>query len=156
METQMLDNTIKSNTNNTTISLGHIEWDDIYSLGYTEIDHDHRELFRAINTYIDAVKAGLLQGIIDTMLTKMADYAASHFEREEMLMRRTFYNGYHNHKICHDRFLDAVRNLREQNANGANVSIEIAYFLPIWLKDHVLNIDMNMGVYLRSYDASHQ
>ncbi|CAK0743529.1 putative Hemerythrin-like metal-binding protein [Azospirillaceae bacterium] len=131
------------------------EWDDMYALGYSDIDNDHKELFKAINSYLEAVRSDAAPRITDDILEKMSDYAAEHFRREEDLMKRTFYKDYQHHKCCHDYFLDSVYKFRKRCQNGADISIDIAYFLPIWLRDHVLALDMNMGVYLRSYDTDH-
>ena len=58
-------------------------WDDELSLGLEEIDNQHRELFRRMETLLEACVAGKAAEEVIGMLAFLDDYVAVHFRTEE-------------------------------------------------------------------------
>ncbi len=128
------------------------EWDDMYDIGYADIDGEHKNLFAAINNYILAATDAGAENI-DAILKNMEDYAASHFAKEERLMELSGYVGIKEHKQLHKQFWDDLEKFKTNNVAGNDVSLDVAFYASSWLKQHILNVDMNMGVFLRKHDA---
>lgn len=127
------------------------EWDDMYDIGYADIDSEHKHLFAAINDYILAA-TGARSENVDAVLKKMEDYAASHFAKEERLMELSGYGGIKDHKQLHKQFWDDLEKFKTNIDAGKDVSLCVAFYASSWLKHHILNIDMSMGVFLRKHD----
>ena len=128
-----------------------IEWDDIYSIGNQTIDLEHKNLFESINNYIIETRGGHGLEVLDKTLSAMIAYADSHFDREEKLMLRYGYKKYNKHKHEHDQFRHDIAKYKMIIAGGDDISLEVAFYLPAWIKHHVLNVDMNMGLFLREH-----
>ncbi len=63
-----------------------VEWKDSYRIGIPLLDAEHKNLFLAINTYIDSIHLGRGIKFSQTVIDTIVDYAKTHFKREESLM----------------------------------------------------------------------
>ncbi len=127
-----------------TVDIEVFEWDDMYEIGYADIDNEHKTLFCAINSFVMAAIGDCCDDI-DDVLKKMEGYAAQHFAKEERLMELSRYGGVEDHKLLHKQFWDDLEKFKSNNDSGNDVSLEVAFYTSSWLKHHILNVDMNMG-----------
>ena len=65
-----------------------IEWNEKFSVSNTAIDAEHKSLFDALNSFYQGVQSGASNESLAALLTKLADYAATHFRSEEIFMKR--------------------------------------------------------------------
>ena len=135
------------------LPLEQMEWHSEYAIGNLEIDHDHIQIFGAINQYIMAVRYGCDRRLVGKILDVAGKYAASHFEREERLMNDTKYPHHETHKQAHHDFISAIKDFQSSQYDVTDISEEIAYFMHSWLKLHVLEVDAALGAYIKGLAA---
>jgi hemerythrin len=132
-----------------------MEWSDKLAVGIETIDSQHRELFIRINKLVQAIKAHRCKDEIDGVIKFLEDYARVHFSEEERHMRDTKYAGYEEQRQEHEKYLTALRELKEQAAlpriQGASYDLSATTNQVIvdWIVDHILKVDMKFGDYLR-------
>ncbi len=63
-----------------------IPWLPAYEIKVSEIDEQHRELFRMFNDLLDAMWDGKGRDIMQEKLQFLANYAVTHFNTEENYM----------------------------------------------------------------------
>ena len=130
-----------------------IQWSPRFATGNELVDHQHQELFGAINTFDEAVEAGAAPQRVDDLLAFLDRYTQEHFTTEEFLMVRTDFPNQDLHKTEHDRLLQRVtfiRNLRAQDP--ALVPPQgLAAFLGDWLQNHILIWDMDLFNHVREH-----
>ncbi|MEI7607179.1 MAG: hemerythrin domain-containing protein [Rhodospirillaceae bacterium] len=80
------------------------DWKESYRIGVPILDAEHKNLFLAINTYIERVNRNQGLKYSRAVLDALGDYARTHFKREEGMMRARGYPGYAEHKACHNKF----------------------------------------------------
>ena len=125
-------------------------WKDQYSLGYPDIDDEHKALFRMAEHLFDAIGNGTAQGELTALFAKLASYARFHFQDEEALMRGSGYPDYEQHCREHERLTAKVSLLEWQFRNGdANVDIATMDFIRDWLQHHVCGADQRVAEHLK-------
>jgi hemerythrin-like metal-binding protein len=82
--------------------------------------------------------------ITHRVLNELENYAAEHFQTEEILMEKHLYPEYTSHKKEHDDFIEKIRDLKakfEKQKETYTVPIETWIFLKNWLNQHILGTD---------------
>ena len=72
--------------------------------GNALIDSEHRQLFAAVNSLMDACAEGKGRGQIQQTAQFLSDYVVKHFGDEERLQVQSSYPGYSAHKQFHDGY----------------------------------------------------
>ena len=72
--------------------------------GNALIDSEHRQLFAAVNSLMDACAEGKVRGQIQQTAQFLSDYVVKHFGDEERLQVQSSYPGYSAHKQFHDGY----------------------------------------------------
>ncbi len=114
------------------------------------IDGEHRELFRAVNDFLDACNSqGKLS--LEPSVRFLLQYAGKHFAHEEALLEKSDYPDIAAHKAFHERY---KRDLKEAVmkipvtgptlTDLVNVNEQIAV-----LVDHIKTADKKMSRFLR-------
>jgi hemerythrin len=132
-----------------------LQWTSTLSVGVTEIDEEHQELFRRAGRLLDALGAGERAEVVE-LVEFLHGYAVRHFDREETWMRETLYPGYVRHKLEHDRFVADLRVLSrdlDMSVQRALAPFPLGRWLAQWLKDHVGGTDKELGRYLARRSA---
>ena len=127
----------------------YVSWGDHLKIGHPEIDRDHELLFAAVNNYISSVNKRGGLNVLGKIIEHIKGYASNHFDREEDFMIASLYSGYAIHKSLHDLFRGVLADFYEEELRGVDISNEIAFFLRNWLVNHVSQIDMEFGRYLK-------
>ena len=88
-------------------------WQDRFSVGVPEVDHEHRELIRLINLLHEALGQSQSAAAVRAALGEVHVAISAHFALEEKDMQAWGYSGYPEHKRDHERLLDELRDLMD-------------------------------------------
>ncbi|TGL56964.1 hemerythrin [Leptospira kemamanensis] len=138
-------------------------WDVKYETNISEIDSQHKKLFRLINQ-IESIylenKGHLVtktKSLVDAV-SELEDYTLSHFLIEERVMELNQYPDLEAHKKQHDRFTDKILELKNRLTSTQLLTndeelnrffSELIGFLRQWLTNHILLEDMNYKPYIK-------
>lgn len=115
-----------------------ISWKEQYKLGVDSIDEQHMELFGLVNNLAFADVHSIKLSVME-----LFSYTRRHFHQEEELMAKEQYLGLDHHRNLHDKL---IAELSEITRNGLNEEGEVERFRQFvgnWLKEHILNDDMD-------------
>jgi hemerythrin len=130
-----------------------IPWLSAYEVKVSEIDEQHRELFRMFNGLLDAMWDGKGKTVIQEKLQFLANYAVTHFTTEENYMVQYNYPNYTVHKKAHDDFTAGVVSfLKVYELEGAKTDmlVSVVQDLGTWTREHIRDMDQEMGKFLGS------
>jgi len=127
-----------------------VVWDDVFSLGFTPIDDQHKKLVLLINELFTACKAGVIEADMAFMETakKTLEYTETHFADEEDYMREVNYPRFDDHKKQHETFIATVEKTIEDFEAGNTEPVEMARILKKWLLNHIAVTDKQYVPYL--------
>ncbi|MCD6535131.1 MAG: hemerythrin family protein [Deltaproteobacteria bacterium] len=109
-------------------------WKDSYSVGDSEIDEQHKGLFKLGNELPEV----LGEQDVKPIIMQLFKYTREHFSAEEEMMNRIGFPYLAEHKILHD---DLITNLSEVSSQELDTDAAIygfKQFVKKWLLDHVL------------------
>jgi hemerythrin-like metal-binding protein len=125
-----------------------MHWTPAMSVGLSELDEDHKQLFYLINRLADQAAADdvSVEAIRDTLFALMR-YAELHFSREERVMTACDYPQLHDHLGQHKRFVERIKAIAAEfdadaKDSGAEVGDALLEYLKDWLTHHILIQDM--------------
>jgi len=135
-----------------------IVWTQELSVGVTEIDGQHQELFQHINNALSGLQSGTSRETVAEMFDYLEDYIAQHFSAEERYMDGQLAGYYaegdtRRHRGEHKAF---IRDYREYEAdiNETGVSDQLAGEFRSWMRNwwimHVSGTDRKLGAALRA------
>jgi hemerythrin len=123
-----------------------MEWRDEFRLGIASVDHEHQQLFALINAAHAAMGQDGSQAAVGDFLGEIHADIAAHFALEEKIMRERAYDHYAAHKADHERLLDDIRDLMDDNEAGRFGDGEpiLAARLKEWFSRHFREMDARM------------
>lgn len=128
-----------------------VRWEEKYQVGNEQIDREHRYLFQLINQFYDAFVDRRERAILLGLLTRLVDYAETHFTNEEALMKQAGYAALDQHQQHHEKLFEQIFALNARfNDRALNPAHETVLFLKGWLTDHILHDDLRFGAYLHA------
>ena len=122
-----------------------IQWDNTYESGLQEIDDHHQKLLEILNRAYDAKLYSTDKEEIQTIFQELINYSNYHFDTEEQILKDAGLPGLNAHIRKHNYFknqLDAM--MQEFISGGPQVNTDIVLFLWEWLKNHILEDDMQL------------
>ncbi|WP_224982205.1 bacteriohemerythrin [Geomonas agri] len=129
-----------------------IEWTSDLAIGVTEIDEQHKEIFRRFDRLLTACNEGKGNEEVLKLLVFLEDYVKEHFAAEEKLQKGSDYPDYPAHKAQHVAFINDVdkltRSFRDEGATLPLV-IQTNRTLANWLIQHIKKVDTAFAKYLR-------
>ncbi len=126
------------------------KWKENFNIGIEEIDRQHRSFLELLNDcYVKA--SGLGRSRIDPgMIAKLKEYATSHFDFEEELMRIKSYPDISSQKQQHRMFESLVSEFEAEHAAGKDESVESVFtFLRDWFLNHILEEDKKIASFIK-------
>lgn len=129
-------------------------WKDNYELGVPQIDAQHKELFRRVESFLQVLRSGgsweEKAPKVNETLEFMKGYVVEHFRDEEEYQRSIGYPGYEAHKQLHGGMVDYVLEFSKQYEHSNNDELLIQQFggrLLAWLINHVAAEDQRIADY---------
>jgi hemerythrin-like metal-binding protein len=114
-----------------------LQWQANFSVGIDEVDHEHRELIGLINALHAALGEDRAGTRTEEFLGEIFADVSAHFALEERIMRDRRYDALAEHKADHERLLDDLRDLMDEQAAGAVLDDErFAGQLATWFAGH--------------------
>ena len=128
-----------------------IEWSESFSTGVGWQDRQHKELFRRMNTLLDAMDLGHGKGEVAKTFAFLDDYVVVHFEAEEQAMNRYHYPGVIEHLSEHMGFIERVSALKKEceAAPKTAMVIKVKSIVVDWLINHIGDDDQRLGRFIR-------
>ena len=126
-----------------------IQWRDEFRIGIDEVDHEHQELVGLINTLHAALGTERSGERVEAYLGEIFAEVSAHFALEEKVMRARHYDAIAAHKEDHERLLDELRDLMDEQAGGGILDDErFSARLAEWFSGHFRTHDARLHKFL--------
>ncbi len=120
-----------------------MNWQEQFSVGHTDIDNHHEELFQLVSALDLAIQKGE-EDAVDDIINFLEHYVTEHFEEEEELMLSHNFVGYATHKAEHEKFKYLVSDIRtnfNDNTSLTHIIFSIRRLIDT-LVHHIQTIDI--------------
>jgi hemerythrin len=134
-----------------------IEFDDSLLTGVSDIDDQHRELFRRFNDLLSACNQGRGRDEVLRVLTFLDDYIRRHFRDEETMQQRSNFPDYPAHRAQHEDFMAKTEALGSQfRSEGATLGLLVKTNTTLmeWLVSHIRKMDRAFARHLAATQVS--
>jgi hemerythrin-like metal-binding protein len=127
-----------------------VVWDDVYSVGNTVIDDQHKKLVAMINDLfqLNQNEAAVAKAVFAKAFSKAGEYAQTHFNEEEAILEKAGYPNLTEHKKEHISFMAGVWKEFALFNEGNESPVGLASLLKKWLLNHIAVIDKQYAPYL--------
>ncbi len=126
-----------------------LEWRDEYRVGIDEVDHEHQELIFLINELHAALGRERSGERVEAFFGELFAHVSAHFALEEKVMRARNYDDTTAHKADHEKLLDELRDLMDEQATGAILDDErVSGRLGEWFSVHFRTHDARLHRFL--------
>ena len=129
-----------------------IQWDSSLASGSQEIDTQHQELFRRIDSLVSALEKGSGREEVAGIVRYLTDYVVEHFGNEERYMGTYAYSSASAHRAQHEQFVKNFTKLKDRlMMEGINpILIDDTKDLCVaWLVNHIKYSDRALGMFLK-------
>ncbi|BCN31977.1 bacteriohemerythrin [Anaeromicropila herbilytica] len=126
------------------------EMKEEYLTGITEVDDQHRELFRIAKEAYELLNQDFIADKYDhivAIIEELRNYTKKHFADEEAYMESIGYKRMFTQKMEHNQFIEKLEeiNLDDIDNNQVESLLKILEFLDYWLGHHILENDILIG-----------
>jgi hemerythrin len=120
-----------------------VVWNDVYSVGVTQFDEQHKTLVTMINDLFQICKNETTESKVPLVkaFSKAAEYAQSHFHVEEEHLKQINYPGLQEQIKEHQAFMTEIWSQFNKFQNNELNFIDLPRFLKNWLLNHIAVID---------------
>jgi hemerythrin len=129
----------------------YVAWKSYYSVGNPAIDAEHQQLLALINKIYEAVQRGDDQAVAKSALNVMLQYALTHFQHEEQIMREGGFPHFAEHSALHEEFRQQARAWRAQAY--LVTGHDLLRYLKRWWVGHIQSEDKKYMPYLSLADS---
>lgn len=127
-----------------------VQWTADLATGAQDIDEQHKELFRRIDTLLEAWKQGEAGMEVDKVIQFLTDYVVVHFGTEEQYMTKFNYGTLSAHKAQHELFVKTFGKLRNRYMKEGTTPLlleDTIQLLVGWQKNHIRYSDKALGLF---------
>jgi len=129
--------------------MGVLQWQDRFSIGIPEVDHEHREMIQLINDLHAALGGDRSQERVEDFLGEILARISAHFALEEKQMEALGYPERSAHKQDHERLLDEIRDIMDEVSDlGVLDEARFSARLSAWFGDHFASFDVRLHRFL--------
>ncbi len=123
-----------------------IEWREEFEVGIPSVDFEHREMIGLLNTLHDELGSDPSDQEVADFLGEIHARIGAHFALEEKVMRDLRYDAYLGHKADHNKLLDDLRDIMDDQDAGAFTQLDAALSdrLHAWFTDHFKTHDARL------------
>lgn len=123
-----------------------IHWEENFALGIADVDHEHKALIDLINRLHAALGSAADKGEIADFLADLHASVTAHFALEEKVMHQCDYDQLVLHKADHERLLDEIRDIMEDQMLHDRAACEEALSerLRVWFEQHFHGADRRL------------
>lgn len=127
-------------------------WKEIYSVGNTNIDTEHKMLFDIAQEAFLEVEPSLKSKKLKDVLTRLYDYMKTHFKHEEAYMQEVNYPNLKEHKMLHEDIIKTINNFVKSlpTLNEDLFEKELAKIIDIALVHHIIQEDRKIISWIKS------
>ena len=128
-----------------------LQWTKALSVGISEIDDQHKELFGRINKMLNIIVESSETDEIGKVIDFLDEYVVSHFATEEGLMTRFDYPDLQHHMRQHVEFTREFYLFRERfRKEGPSrfLAIQVEEMMVEWWTNHINKVDKVLGSFL--------
>lgn len=125
-----------------------MQWSESLMVKIPSIDAQHQRLVDIINELDAAVQSGHGDDGLASIVARLLEYTQYHFDYEEKLLEQHGYPAFDAHKLEHDSLEEKVGFIENMVKSDDFHGDQLLDFLQIWLREHILSIDMNYAPYL--------
>ncbi len=130
-----------------------IEWRPEFSVGDPAIDFEHKELIDLVNVAAAEILDGSPEADVERALGDLLRSVSSHFAHEEHQMRAAGYDQLTDHKDDHERLIDALRDIMDDEDLTAPAAADrLTKVLEAWFTDHFRTHDARLHRQLGPHD----
>lgn len=123
-----------------------LKWREIYATGVEEMDNQHKQLIKLVNSMYLVVRDQQELEDLDGVLEEMGNYAESHFNDEEQLLEQHGYDQLEQHKKSHGAYREKMAEMSLELEKDRTVAAKNIYgFLRTWWVDHIVDEDKKYG-----------
>jgi hemerythrin len=129
-----------------------VQWNDSLASGSTEIDQQHKELFKRVDSLLAAFDRGIDREETSKIVQYLSDYVVFHFGNEENYMARYAYSSASAHKAQHEQFVKNFLKLKERlitEGINAQLADDTKQLVVDWLINHIKYSDRALGMFLK-------
>jgi hemerythrin len=129
-----------------------LQWQDSLSIGIEPIDNQHKQWIQYYNDTREAVASQKNRTQISKTLGFLVDYTETHFSTEEKFMSGGSYPDLPDHRAKHDELRCALAGLVndfEEEGITARLTESVNTFLGNWLIQHIQEVDVKFGAFVR-------
>lgn len=130
-----------------------LQWDEKLASGSSEIDTQHKELFKRIDSLLNAFNKGTVgRDEVSKIIQYLSEYVVFHFGNEEKYMAQYSYSSTSAHKAQHEQFVKTFGKLKERMLmEGINPQLaeDTKQLCVDWLINHIKYSDRALGMYLK-------
>jgi hemerythrin len=124
-----------------------ILWDNAYSLGIKQIDHQHKKLFDLVNELYDLEENGNIKEQIRKILYAFHDYTKVHFKDEEDYIASINFPDLENHKIIHKTIIESLSNIIHTPASLSIIKTKMRVVAKRVLIEHIVHEDSKIKTF---------
>jgi hemerythrin len=127
-------------------------WSPEFSVGVSAIDEQHQELFKRIDSLLEACNRGQGRQMVGEVIAFLEDYVKTHFATEEKQMIKYAYSEYLTHRTEHKQFIENFSQLKkkfEETGPGIQLVVLTNKIVVDWLKNHIMTTDTKLGTFLK-------
>jgi hemerythrin len=128
-----------------------ITWTPQLAVGVPEIDAQHQELFRRVDSLLESIQFGRAQDEVARLLEYVGDYVHLHFGAEESLMQQHGYPQRAAHFAEHREFVRSFVELKrelERRGPTPEFAAVVGSALVDWLREHIGATDWALGAWM--------
>lgn len=120
-------------------------WREEFATGIEELDDQHKVMFDKVNELLEAVRSGLPDDRIGSLVTSLHEDAVVHFECEEGHMDSRKCSVCAANRVAHREFLRDFLDLKEQfEREGATAHFvdQVHQKVCNWMTTHIMAMDI--------------
>lgn len=122
-----------------------IQWKPEFSVGNPAIDHEHQELIDLVNQTAASILDRRPDADVQRDFGDLLRAISSHFALEEQQMMAHRYDQRDEHKHDHERLLDELRDIMDDNPDSPDAAAErLARSLEAWFTNHFKTHDSRL------------